>query len=96
MSCVSSVSAHLAHGLYVVSREEPFHSVQDALTPAVVVPLGQVDHVSFLKGQFFWFARFVAVKSHHLVAGKKKYHNELLPKLVTNWVFFPRYLSLNV
>lgn len=75
---VNSVAARLARGLYVVSGEKAFHPVQDAFTPAVIVPLGQVDHVSFLKGQVPWFTLFVAVERHHLM--EKMNHNELPPE----------------
>lgn len=68
---VNAAGARLARGIYVVSREKAFHPVQDAFTPAVIVPLGQVDHISFLKGQVPRFTRFIAVERHHYMVKNK-------------------------
>lgn len=52
-------------GLHVVSREEPRGATHDALKPAVIVLLDDVDDRSFLEGQLVLFITRVIVDRHH-------------------------------
>lgn len=60
-------------GLDVVSREESRGATHDALEPAIVILLDDVDDRSFLEGQLVLFIARVVVDRHHW--GKKQEEN---------------------
>lgn len=51
--------------LNIVPGKVALHSIQNALTPAIVVSAGDVDDVSLLEDQVISIACVVAVQRHH-------------------------------
>lgn len=71
----------LSGGLHIVARKKPFNSIEKALTPAILIPAGEVDDIALLKHQVARLACVVVIQCHHLV-GKRS-----TMKKITTWIY---------
>ena len=51
--------------LHIIPRKIPLRAVQHSLTPAILLPAGDIDDVSLLEGQVLGLACVIAVQRHH-------------------------------
>lgn len=70
-----SVQTSSAGGVHIVPRKEALLTVENPLTPAVLVPHGQVDDITLLEHEVTWLTRVEVVQRHNLFQILRRDHS---------------------